>query len=130
MILATKHLQRSRTGNRAGRGRGIAARRTVAIVIQVQRGPLVRIDRIQVRGNAKTRDLVIRREIVIVEGDLYNQTLVETSKAEAAAFRDGLTLEYDESDAGRPSFGRRTSLQPTIMLCGRGAPGTGVGLRR
>jgi outer membrane protein insertion porin family len=79
-----------------------AARRTVAIVIQIQRGPLVRIDRIQVRGNAKTRDLVIRREIVIVEGDLYNQTLVEASKARIQALGFFESVEVSEEEGSTP----------------------------
>jgi len=77
-------------------------RRTVAVVIQIVRGPLVRIERIQIRGNAKTRDLVVRREIVIIEGDLYDQTLVETSKARIQALGFFETVDVSEEEGSTP----------------------------
>ncbi|HJL26090.1 MAG TPA: outer membrane protein assembly factor BamA [Polyangiaceae bacterium LLY-WYZ-15_(1-7)] len=55
-------------------------RRIVDITVSIVRGPPVRIERINIRGNTKTRDSVIRREMLILEGELYDQTLVERSK--------------------------------------------------
>lgn len=57
-----------------------ATRRIVHITVAIRRGPIVHIERININGNQKTRDLVIRREIQIGEGDTYSQTLVERSK--------------------------------------------------
>ncbi len=54
---------------------------TISLVIQMQRGPLVHIERIEIVGNTKTRDKVIRREIVISEGDLFSSTAIKVSKA-------------------------------------------------
>ena len=51
--------------------------RTVDVMFDIQKGPLVYFDRINIRGNTKTRDKVIRRELRIYEGDLYNQTLLD-----------------------------------------------------
>jgi outer membrane protein insertion porin family len=59
--------------------------REVDVVVQIRRGPLVRIERINVRGNSKTRDQVIRREIEAIEGELYSQTAVEDSKRRITA---------------------------------------------
>jgi outer membrane protein insertion porin family len=53
----------------------------VDVTINIQRGPLVYIERLHVRGNTKTRDAVIRREFRISEGDLYNQSKLEDGRA-------------------------------------------------
>jgi outer membrane protein insertion porin family len=52
----------------------------VDVIVPVERGPLVRFDRIEVRGNTKTRDKVIRRELEITEGDLFSETKLERSR--------------------------------------------------
>jgi outer membrane protein insertion porin family len=54
--------------------------RIVDLLFDIQRGPLVRIERINVRGNEKTRDRVIRREMSIAEGDLYSESKIGASK--------------------------------------------------
>lgn len=50
------------------------------IVFDLEKGEKVYIDRIRIAGNGKTRDKVIRREIRIAEGDLYNATALKKSK--------------------------------------------------
>ena len=57
----------------------------VDIVVAIRRGPLVHIERIEVKGNTKTRDKVIRREIVIAEGDLFSESGMEASKRRVTA---------------------------------------------
>ncbi len=57
--------------------------RIVDVIYEVQKGALVYIDRINIRGNTKTRDKVIRRELRIAEGDLYNQSRIDYSKRRA-----------------------------------------------
>jgi outer membrane protein insertion porin family len=59
--------------------------RKVDVSLTIRRGPLVYVERINVKGNTKTRDTVLRREARIVEGDLYSQTLVERSKERMTA---------------------------------------------
>src|SRR4051794_32467321 len=54
--------------------------RTVDVLFEIQKGPLVTFDRINIRGNSKTRDKVIRPELRIIEGDIYNQSLLDYSK--------------------------------------------------
>jgi len=53
------------------------ATRTINIGYVVEEGPRVYIERINVRGNTRTRDYVIRRELDIGEGDAYNKVLVD-----------------------------------------------------
>src|ERR1700691_2425889 len=53
---------------------------TVSIVFGIDEGPRTYIERINVRGNTRTRDYVIRREFDIAEGDAYNQALVDRAE--------------------------------------------------
>jgi outer membrane protein insertion porin family len=53
---------------------------TVAIVFAIDEGPRTYIERINVRGNTRTRDYVIRREFDISEGDAYNRALVDRAE--------------------------------------------------
>ena len=77
-------------------------RNTVDLSIVITRGPLTRIERINVRGNTKTRDSVIRRELRITEGDLYNQSLLEQSRAFVQALGYFERVEMSESDGSAP----------------------------
>ncbi len=54
--------------------------RMVDVVLPIRRGPPVRFDRIEIKGNNKTRDKVIRRELLVAEGDKFSETKLETSK--------------------------------------------------
>ncbi len=53
---------------------------TVSITFAIDEGPRVYIERINVRGNTRTRDYVIRREFDIAEGDAYNRALVDRAE--------------------------------------------------
>ena len=53
---------------------------TVSITFAIDEGPRVYIERINVHGNTRTRDYVIRREFDISEGDAYNRALVDRSE--------------------------------------------------
>ena len=54
--------------------------RTISLVYYVDEGPRVYIESIQIRGNTRTRDYVIRREFDVSEGDAYNKVLVQRAK--------------------------------------------------
>lgn len=56
------------------------ANQVVDLVFDIQRGAEVYIDRINIRGNSKTRDKVIRREMRVYEGEKYSSTGIEDSK--------------------------------------------------
>jgi outer membrane protein insertion porin family len=53
---------------------------TVTIAFILDEGPRVYIERIDVRGNTRTRDYVIRREFELGEGDAYNRVLISRSE--------------------------------------------------
>ncbi len=56
------------------------ANNLINLTYVVDEGPRVYIERIDIRGNTKTRDYVIRREFDVAEGDPYNRVLI--NKAE------------------------------------------------
>ncbi len=53
---------------------------TVGVVLVVDEGVRAYIERINIRGNFRTRDYVIRREFDIGEGDPYNRALIDRAE--------------------------------------------------
>ena len=62
------------------RGERDPGSRTVNIVYSVEEGPRVYVERINVRGNTRTRDYVIRREFEMGEGDAFNKVYVDRAE--------------------------------------------------
>jgi len=56
------------------------ATQTIALGYVVEEGPHVYIERINIRGNTRTRDYVIRREFDVGEGDAYNKVLMDRAE--------------------------------------------------
>jgi outer membrane protein insertion porin family len=54
--------------------------RTVNLTFTVDEGQRTYIERINIRGNTRTRDYVIRREFDLAEGDAYNRALVNRAE--------------------------------------------------
>ncbi|SCW74079.1 outer membrane protein assembly factor BamA [Ancylobacter rudongensis] len=54
--------------------------RTISLVFAVEEGPRVYVERIEIRGNVRTRDWVIRREFDFAEGDAYNRVMVDRAE--------------------------------------------------
>jgi outer membrane protein insertion porin family len=54
-------------------------RKTAALTMEIQEGGEVRIGRIDITGNSKTRDKVVRRELRLDEGDLYSKKALKRS---------------------------------------------------
>ncbi len=53
--------------------------KTVKLVLNISEGDRFRIGRIEISGNTKTRDKVIRREVRLDEGDIFNSALIKRS---------------------------------------------------
>lgn len=96
--------------------------RTIGITYVVEEGPRVYIERIDIVGNTRTLDYVIRREIPIAEGDAFNTLLVDRARrklqalgffkkveikrfAGSAPDRITLAIEVEEQSTGELSFG-------------------------
>ena len=54
--------------------------RTIGVLFLVDEGTRAYIERINIRGNYRTRDYVIRREFDINEGDPYNRALIDRAE--------------------------------------------------
>ena len=54
--------------------------KTIGVSFVVDEGTRAYIERINIRGNYRTRDYVIRREVDIAEGDPYNRALIDRAE--------------------------------------------------
>jgi outer membrane protein insertion porin family len=88
----------------------------VDIVVPVKRGPPVRIERIEVKGNTKTRDKVIRRECVVEEGQLFSETGMDVSKRriQALGYFDRVDVSTEQgSSADKITINIEVTEKPT-----------------
>ncbi|MCB1507729.1 MAG: outer membrane protein assembly factor BamA [Hyphomicrobiaceae bacterium] len=56
------------------------AEQTIDITYFIDEGPRVYVERINITGNHRTREYVIRREFDLAEGDAFNRVLVDRAK--------------------------------------------------
>lgn len=92
---------------------------TVDVTFQVNEGPRVYVDRIDIVGNTQTLDYVIRREMNVVEGDAYNRALVDRSKRQIRSlgfFKDVNITETPGSAPDRTNLQVKVEEQPTGEL--------------
>lgn len=54
---------------------------TIDVVYEIDEGPRVYVERIDIRGNVRTLDSVIRREFRVAEGDAFNTALLRRSES-------------------------------------------------
>ena len=55
------------------------SKKLVKVLLKIDEGDKYRIGRIEISGNTKTRDKVIRREVRIDEGNVFNSALIKRS---------------------------------------------------
>jgi outer membrane protein insertion porin family len=106
---------------------------TVDVVFQVREGPRVYVDRIDIVGNTRTLDYVLRRELEVAEGDAYNRVLVDRSKNNirrlgffkevdieeipgSAPDRTALRVKVEEQPTGELSFSAGYSSVDKLVL--------------
>lgn len=56
------------------------ADKTIDLVFNINESPRVFVERINIDGNARTLDKVVRRQMELVEGDAFNRTLLAESE--------------------------------------------------
>lgn len=94
---------------------------TLALTLHVTEGPLVKVRDVVIRGNTITKDKVLRREIGVAPGDVYDTVRAERSKRrlmnlgyfedvrlyDTAAGENLVDVHYDvdEQSTGRLTFG-------------------------
>ncbi len=62
-----------------------AENRKLSVSFDIQEGPRVYVERIDIVGNTRTLDEVIRRELRLVEGDAYNRILIDRARRRLTA---------------------------------------------
>lgn len=107
----------------------------VDVEFEVQRGPLYFVKEVDISGNTNTRDNVVRREVQVVEGQLYSARAIDTSKRrlKGLGYFEDVTFEPKQTDypnqldldvkvvekpTGSLSFGAGYSTQDSFILTG------------
>jgi outer membrane protein insertion porin family len=109
-----------------------AAARLINVTFLVDEGPRIYIERINILGNSRTRDYVIRREFRLAEGDAFNPFMVDKAKKRlqqigffktveikrrpgSAPDRVILDVELVEQSTGELSFGAGYSTSEGVI---------------
>jgi outer membrane protein insertion porin family len=107
--------------------------RTIDLVYEIDQAPRVYIERINIVGNVRTRDEVIRREFRLAEGDAFNRVLADRSRTRVRALgffsdvtikedpgsspdRTVLTVTVTEQPTGELALGAGYSSQQGLLL--------------
>jgi outer membrane protein insertion porin family len=100
--------------------------------IEIKDGELAYVEMIEVRGNVKTKDKVIRRELAVAPGEVYNAVKIEASKKRLenigyfskvsatpedtdVSNRKNLVIQVEEQRTGSISFGAGFSSVDSIL---------------
>jgi outer membrane protein insertion porin family len=78
------------------------ATHTMGIVYTIEEGPRIYIERINIVGNFRTQDDVIRREFRLAEGDAFNRLLVEAARKRLRALSFFKTVDIDTQPGSAP----------------------------
>jgi len=79
---------------------------TVDVTFEIEEGPRVYIERIDIVGNTRTLDHVIRRELELVEGDAFNRSLIDRSQARVRRLGFFEEVEITEVQGSSPDRAR------------------------
>ena len=102
-----------------------AESKTMDLVFEVNEGPRVYVERININGNTRTLDKVIRREIRLSEGDAFNRVLVDRSRARIRSLGYFGEVEIEEKPGTGPD---RTVLDVQVEEQSTGSFSVGVGV--
>src|ERR1051326_626765 len=97
---------------------------TVDVVFDVHEGPQVYVERIDISGNVRTLDKVIRREFLLVEGDAFNTNKMQRSKDRVKNLGFFKKVEVSNSPGSAPD---RTVINTEIEEQSTGELSVGLG---
>ncbi|WP_404404182.1 outer membrane protein assembly factor BamA [Pelagibacterium halotolerans] len=100
------------------------ANKTFNITYLVDEGARVYVERINITGNTKTRDFVIRREFNFSEGDPFNRTLVSQGRANIEALGFFSSVQVTSAPGSAPD---RVVLNVAVVEQPTGEYGIGGG---
>jgi outer membrane protein insertion porin family len=75
---------------------------TAAVTYRITEGPRTYVERINISGNVRTLDRVIRREMRMSEGDAFNRVLLERSEKSIRALGFFSAIEVTEEPGSAP----------------------------
>ncbi len=75
---------------------------TLNLTYEISEGPRTYIERIDIVGNDRTLDHVIRRELLLFEGDAYNKALVERARRRLTQLDFFQSIEFKEEQGSAP----------------------------
>ena len=76
--------------------------RKINIEFEINEGPRVYVERIDIRGNTRTLDKVLRREFKLVEGDAFNSAKLRRSKSRISNLGFFKVVEVNNVPGSRP----------------------------
>jgi len=76
-------------------------RRTIDVTYKVAEGPRIYVERIDITGNVRTLDKVVRREFRFVEGDAFNSARIRRSRQrlQSLGFFDKVDIKTEKGSA-------------------------------
>jgi len=98
--------------------------RIVDLTYDVQEGPKVFVERIEIKGNVRTLDKVIRREFRLVEGDAFNTAKLRRSRQRIRNLGFFETSEVTNSPGSTPD---KTVVEVKVTERSTGEINVGVG---
>ncbi|MGD0865746.1 MAG: outer membrane protein assembly factor BamA [Rhizomicrobium sp.] len=98
--------------------------RTVDVVFQVEQRSRVYVEKINIVGNTRTLDKVIRREFRLVEGDAFNRVLVDRSRTRIKALGYFKDVDIKPTPGSQPD---RTILNVAVTEQSTGELSLGAG---
>ena len=75
---------------------------TIDLTYRIEEGPRVFVQRINIRGNVRTLDRVIRREFQLVEGDAFNASKLKRSRQRVEKLGFFKSVEVNTKEAAKP----------------------------
>jgi outer membrane protein insertion porin family len=99
--------------------------RIVDLEFDVREGPRVFVERIEITGNVRTEDRVVRREFRLVEGDAFNAAKYRLSQTRVRELRFFKKVTVDRVPGSAPD---RTVIQVKVEEQSTGALSIGAGV--
>ncbi|MFQ5984385.1 MAG: outer membrane protein assembly factor BamA, partial [Alphaproteobacteria bacterium] len=99
--------------------------RTIAVTYEIAEGPRVYVERINIAGNVRTRDEVIRREFRLAEGDAFNTAKIRRSQQRIRNLDFFKTVDVTKQPGSSPD---KTIMDVEVLDKPTGALSFGVGL--
>ncbi|WP_338069530.1 outer membrane protein assembly factor BamA [Allostella humosa] len=107
-------------------------KKEIGVTFEIQEGPRVFVERIDIVGNVRTLDKVVRREFQLVEGDAFNAAKLRRSRQRvrdlgyfkkvemtnvpgATPDRTVVTVEVEEQSTGEIAFGAGFSTSNGVL---------------